>query len=294
MVAIPTTLPASWYCNKEVHALERRAVFLRSWYFLGTVTKFQSEEEVQFEIAQVAFTVRNDGESLKVFEDSTGEELQSHQTATGLVFSAISSAAPSFGEFFPGLEDLLKSYDFTRLPLRRSIRYEGRYNWKTLIDGFQECLHCQYTHVEFCKLYPATFYQVVSHQNWSRHFSDPDQTADGLFLHFFPICTLNLYNGGMSSFRVCPGSQPGVSRMEFDYYHESTGEEFDEYYKFVRLVADEDFELCERAQANLEKGIYTKGRLNPSKEAGVVDYQQRVFEMVKAEHLRDTAQSERE
>jgi len=57
--------------------------------------------------------------------------------------------------------------------------------------------------------------------------------------------------------------------MEFDYYHLQSGEEFNQYFKFVRQVAMEDFELCEKAQANLEKGIYVEGILNPEKETGV-------------------------
>ena len=73
----------------------------------------------------------------------------------------------------------------------------------------------------------------------------------------------------MSCFRVCPTADPGVTRMEFDYYHVETGAKFDEYYKFVRQVAMEDFELCEKAQANLEKGVYSEGILNPVKENGV-------------------------
>jgi len=84
----------------------------------------------------------------------------------------------------------------------------------------------------------------------------------------------------MTSFRVCPESEPGVTRMEFDYYHLETGEKFEEYFKFVRQVALEDFELCEKAQANLEKGIYHEGILNPVKETGVAFYQQEVLKKV--------------
>lgn len=73
----------------------------------------------------------------------------------------------------------------------------------------------------------------------------------------------------MSSFRTCPTADPCVSRLEFDYYHQGTDKEFEEYYKFVRQVALEDFELCEKAQANLEKGVYSEGILNPVKETGV-------------------------
>ena len=85
----------------------------------------------------------------------------------------------------------------------------------------------------------------------------------------------------MSSFRTLPSPEPGVSRMEFDYYHSGTDEEFEEYFKFVRQVAMEDFELCEKAQENLQRGVYGEGILNPKKENGVAFYQQRVRKAVR-------------
>lgn len=59
-------------------------------------------------------------------------ELRCHVTPTGLIFTTFSDAAPSFHEFFPDLEPLLDRVDFTKLPYRRSIKYEGRFNWKTM------------------------------------------------------------------------------------------------------------------------------------------------------------------
>ena len=98
----------------------------------------------------------------------------------------------------------------------------------------------------------------------------------------------------MSSFRTLPSPKPGISRMEFDYYHAGTDEEFGEYFKFVRQVAIEDFELCEKAQENLERGVYGEGILNPVKENGVQFYQQRVKELVYQQHaLEKTAKDER-
>ena len=73
----------------------------------------------------------------------------------------------------------------------------------------------------------------------------------------------------MSAFRVCPTDDPSTTRMEFDYYNVDSGAKFEEYYKFVRQVAIEDYELCENAQYNLEKGVYAEGILNPIKETGV-------------------------
>ncbi|KIW14606.1 hypothetical protein PV08_07390 [Exophiala spinifera] len=296
-MSLPTTLPASWYSSPELMRLERRAVFLRAWFFLGTIQKFEAGSEWRYEIAQVPFVVRTQrpaesGEKIvKTFHETTGEELLSHQTRTGLVFSTISADAPSFDEYFPGLEQLLDRHDFTQRPHRRVLSYPGKYNWKTMMDGFQECLHCQFAHPGLSRLYPPTFYRVVNHPNWSQHFSNPDRDDDGLFLYFFPTTTLNMYNGGMSTFRVCPSSaDPGVSRMEYDYYHELTGEKFEDYYRFVREVADEDHQLCEFTQSNLDKGIYSEGYLNPEKEVGVIHYQRQVFDMVAAQHLREKDQ----
>ncbi|KAJ5376528.1 hypothetical protein N7509_013414 [Penicillium cosmopolitanum] len=296
MTELTRTLPASWYCNESLYNMERRAVFVKSWYLLGPVTRFQTVgEHVDYEVAQhPIYAVRISGdalnptaEELKVFSTKTGKELQKHVTPTGLLFSTIADDAPSFHEFFPELEELLGKVDFTRLPYRRSIKYEGRFNWKTMVDGYQECLHCQYTHPSFSIYYPPTFYTVRNKHNFSQHIADPNKPDDGLFLYFFPNCTLNVYGGGMSSFRVCPTADPHVTRMEFDYYHLAEGEKFEEYFKFVRQVAMEDFELCEKAQDNLAKGVYHEGILNPEKENGVSYYQQRVFQMVCEQHQAD-------
>ncbi|KAJ4364971.1 hypothetical protein N0V83_008587 [Neocucurbitaria cava] len=225
---------------------------------------------------------------ISVRNEETGAEVKSHITETGLVFSTISDDAPSFDDFFTDLKPLIGKVDFTKLPHRRSIKYEGKFNWKTMVDGYQECLHCQYTHPTFSIYYPPTFYTVYNYKNFSQHVADPKKPDDGLFLYFFPNCTLNVYGGGMTSFRVCPTADPGVTRMEFDYYHKETGEKFEEYFKFVRQVAMEDYELCEKAQENLEKGVYSEGILNPVKETGVAFYQQRVLDMALAQHERET------
>ncbi|KAF2429287.1 Bet v1-like protein [Tothia fuscella] len=292
MADLPKTLPASWYRSLPLHQLERRAVFMKAWYLLGPVTRFQGGgDDVKYEIAQVQLIVlrrSSDARDIVVTNATTGEEVRSYLTESGLLFSTISAEAPTFKEFFPDLEPLLARVDFTKLPFRRTIAYEGKFNWKTMIDGYQECLHCAYTHPSFSVFYPPAFYTVYNHINFSQHVADPKKPEDGLFLYFFPNCTLNVYGGGMSSFRVCPTADPGVTRMEFDYYHVETGEKFEEYYKFVRQVAMEDFELCEKAQANLEKGIYNEGILNPIKETGVAFYQQEVLKLVLSQHEADT------
>lgn len=268
---MPTTLPASWFTSDAVYRFERRAVFLKSWYLLGPLTKFNSGTSSTYEFAGVCLQVVRHAsiDSISVLSLDDHKPLRHHITTTGLLFTSLSSSAPEFETFFPGLESLLSSVDFTALPYRRSIDYEGNFNWKTMLDGYQECLHCQYTHPAFSKIYSPTMYHVSNHTNYCQHFADPEKPNDGLFLYFFPNCTLNVYGGGMSLFRVCPKDNSGRTRMEFDYFHMQEGEAFEEYYQFVRQVALEDFELCEKTQENLERGVYAEGILNPAKETGV-------------------------
>ncbi|OJJ43194.1 hypothetical protein ASPZODRAFT_136386 [Penicilliopsis zonata CBS 506.65] len=271
------TLPASWYRSSPLYQLEQRSVFAKAWYLLGPLVKF-SDEPVVYEIAQYEIEARKKDGLVTVVDPKTKKPVKHHITKTGLLFSTVTDEAPSFDEYFPGLEDLLASVQF-KLPYRHGISYDGKFNWKAMVDGYQECLHCAYTHPSFSVLYPSTSYQVTNYKNYCKHVTDPSKPDDGLFLFFFPICTLNLYGGGMSCFRVCPVS-PGVTRMEFDYYHREDGEAFNKYFKFVRQVALEDYELCESAQENLQRGVYSEGILHPERENGVIYYQERVFEMV--------------
>lgn len=68
------TLPASWYYSRRLQDLERRAIFLRSWFLLGPITKFGDDEDVHYEISQVPLVVRKSTESdnnntVKVYAD---------------------------------------------------------------------------------------------------------------------------------------------------------------------------------------------------------------------------------
>lgn len=167
---------------------------------LGPITRFEAVGElVEYEISQVKLRVERkseDPQDIVVYDSDTGETVQSYLTESGLLFSTISSDAPTFQEFFPELEPVLARVDFTKLPHRKSIAYEGNFNWKTMVDGYQECLHCQYTHPSFSVYYPPAFYSVYNHTNFSQHIADPKKPDDGLFLYFFPNCTLNVYGGG--------------------------------------------------------------------------------------------------
>lgn len=138
-----------------------------------------------------------------------------------------------------------------------------------MVDGYQECLHCAYAHS--AKVYSPVSYKVVNHKNYSQHFTCTENPLDGLFIYMFPNATLSLYADGVTSWRIMPQEDASSSIIEFDYYHEADAgsKEFEVYFNFTRIVALEDLELSERAQMNLNIGIYIEGLLNPNKENGI-------------------------
>lgn len=198
--------------------------------------------------------------------------MRSHLTPNGLLFLTLSDETCSFEEFFPGFEESTAHADFTELPLRRPLKYIADNNWKATVDAYQECLHCAYAHPEFAKTFKPAGYKVINKHNYSQHIATATGADDGLFFFLFPNCSLSLYAGGLTCWRINPSKKPEQARMEFDYYHKAPAgsDEFEKWYEFTRNVAVEDIELCEKTQANLNVGIYSEGLLNPQKENGVI------------------------
>lgn len=314
MNSVPQTLPASCYTSDAFLDVARKEIFEKGWHFIGLVSRYlvsDKEKFVQIGIEASPFFVACDiedayqasevraffGEYEKLLQDVEESDLEKRLTQiervntvvtkTGLVFFTHErKPSKSFEEYFNGdeLNNFIDTVDFRKYPLRRSLIYECDYSFMAFIDGYQECLHCTYTHPGLAKAYPLEFYKVEAHTNFARHLAPVDaggekDKKDGLFLYFFPTTAMNAYNGGIGCFRCSPISA-NKCRMYFDYYFTGSDEEFEDYFKFVRQVAEEDIELCETVQSNLQKGMYRAGCLNPIKEAGVVFYQNLIRQRV--------------
>lgn len=122
------------------------------------MTRFQNRsEKVTYEIAQVTVIVENrspehdgiDIDGITVYAEDEVQfqlseyihailirpqntKIKSHLTPSGLLFATLSEDTSNFEDFFEGLEELTNKVDFTKLPHRRSISYEGNFNWKTM------------------------------------------------------------------------------------------------------------------------------------------------------------------
>lgn len=249
-------------------------------------------------------------------------EIKTHVSRQGLVFINFDNTenAVPFEEFFAGLEDEMDEFDFGDYEYHMSYELDGQFNWKTLMDGYQECYHCPTAHPGLNQAFKMETYKVVPKGNYCRHYAkiveeeipvvddnnDPDQESswfgfskkrdvskapkkqnpggsfNGLWCYLFPTNGVNCYSPAWYSIRVLPITAKRTI-LQYDIYTKkgSTEENKKEFVDFLQQVELEDFNLCEATQKNLNNGVYSTGYLHPTKERGVLHYQNLVSEMVK-------------
>ncbi len=248
--------------------------------------------------------------------------IRTHVTNQGLVFINFDSTKEGpipFDEWFVGMENEMNEYDFSDYEYHMSYQLDGKFNWKTLMDGYQECYHCPTTHPGLNTAFKMNTYNVQPKTNYCRHFAQvvrpepkkitkkvestdwlgrktiveevveveaPKNTGgdtDGMWMYAFPSNGINCYSPAWYSIRVCPVSASHTILM-YDIYRKkgTSDEEIKEFVDFLQQVEIEDFDLCEATQKNLNQGIYSTGFLHPQKERGVLYYQNVVKDLVKA------------
>ncbi|KZP01092.1 ISP domain-containing protein [Calocera viscosa TUFC12733] len=217
-----------------------------------------------------------------------------HITPGGLIFvnlEASETPSVSFEEYFPGLETLLDGFDLKRYELYKAREFIGDFNWKTRIDGFQECYHCHVAHKSLSKSFDIKNYAVRNHPNYTQHIAlaspssakDAYGNSDALFLYLYPSGAINCFkNGWQRSFSSPIDS--GRTRISMEYYVDpdlSEQEKADFVQSFYQ-VFEEDCALCTNTQRSLDAGVYAKGVLHPVHESGVIvqAYQSRTKELV--------------
>lgn len=257
-------------------------------------------------------------------------EIKTHVSRQGLVFvnfDNTDSAVP-FEEFFTGLQEEMDEFDFDDYEYHMSYELDGEFNWKTLMDGYQECYHCPTAHPGLNQAFKMETYKVVPKGNYCRHYArivqdeipviednaDPDQESswfgfgkkrnveaapkkenpggnfNGLWCYLFPTNGINCYSPAWYSIRVLPITA-GRTVLQYDIYTKKglADDKKKEFVDFLQQVEIEDYDLCVATQKNLKNGIYNTGYLHPTKEKGVLHYQGVVRDMVKKHHALEEA-----
>lgn len=249
--------------------------------------------------------------------------IKTHVTEQGLVFVNFSNEdVMPFDEWYQGLNVELNEFDFSDYEYHMSYELDGQFNWKTLMDGYQECYHCPTAHPGLSKAFKMETYKVVPKTRYCRHYAtivkeeEPVEEAEpvkegwfgrgkkqpaeepkpkkknvggefnGLWVYLFPTNGINCYSPAWYSIRVLPISASHTI-LQYDIYtkkglDDATKKEFVD---FLQLVELEDFNLCQLTQKNLNQGVYSSGYLHPTKERGVLFYQNLTRDMVK-EHFK--------
>jgi len=94
-----------------------------------------------------------------------------HVTPQGLVFVNFNQDAVKFDDWFGGLTIELNEFDFDDYEYHMSYELHGDFNWKTLMDGYQECYHCPVAHPGLNSAFKMETYKVVPKNRYCRHYA---------------------------------------------------------------------------------------------------------------------------
>ncbi|KAK6456627.1 putative phenylpropionate dioxygenase [Scheffersomyces xylosifermentans] len=111
-----------------------------------------------------------------VKEENSLFPIKTHTTEQGLVFVNFNSDESenfiSFDKWFEGLNVELNEFDFNDYEYHMSYELDGQFNWKTLMDGYQECYHCPTAHPGLSTAFKMETYKVVPKSRYCRHYAE--------------------------------------------------------------------------------------------------------------------------
>ncbi|KIW90078.1 uncharacterized protein Z519_09509 [Cladophialophora bantiana CBS 173.52] len=155
---------------------------------------------------------------------------------------------------------------------------DGEYNWKTLIDNYNECYHCSVAHPGIAKVTNLETYEVKTTNGFIEHYAESkgnpaDVSGNVAPTYLFPNSSITMTDHYFYLMRVVPVSATRVS-MQYEVYRNvsSTDKDFEEMDKFFKQVENEDKYLCTHAQKNINAGGYVTGPLHPHREKGVLHF----------------------
>lgn len=111
-------------------------------------------------------------------EENSLFPIKTHVTSHGLVFVNFSASDDEesgylpFDKFYQGLNSELDEFDFSDYEYHMSYELDGQFNWKTLMDGYQECYHCPTAHPGLNSAFKMETYKVVPKTRYCRHYAE--------------------------------------------------------------------------------------------------------------------------
>ncbi|KIX01928.1 uncharacterized protein Z518_07867 [Rhinocladiella mackenziei CBS 650.93] len=215
----------------------------------------------------------------------------------GFVWVNLDAANPptiSWEEHFEGVDTQAKLGNFTmdEYAFDHCWEMEGSYNWKSIVDNYNECYHCTTAHPGIVSTTKLDTYDVVCQKGWIEHHAEPLEQVDAKYgvipTYLFPnaailisylpesFCglenNLTKYSDQYTYLTRFVPTSPTTLKMQYEVYrHKSiSDEEFKVLDAFFKNIEREDKGLCDEVQRNLNVDGYVSGPLHPHNEKGVI------------------------
>ncbi|KAI1617058.1 Rieske [2Fe-2S] iron-sulfur domain-containing protein [Exophiala viscosa] len=198
----------------------------------------------------------------------------------GWVWVNLDSASPptiSWEKHFQGVDQQPRLGKFTMeaFEFDHTWEMEGEYNWKNIIDNYNECYHCQTAHPGIVATTKLPTYDVVCQKGWIEHHSEALDTVEQKYgvqpTYLFPNASITISDEYTYLMRVTPTSSKSV-KMQYEVYRRRglAEQEFRDIDAFFKQIENEDKGLSNGAQRNLNSDTYVSGPLHSHNEKGVI------------------------
>lgn len=202
----------------------------------------------------------------------------------GLVFVALSEAAPDFDGVYGGIAGRIEPIDLAAMRHVRRDVFDIACNWKVYVDNYLEGYHLPMVHPGLSKVLDYRAYDTELFE-WHSLQHSPLRNSEGIYgdgeayyWFVYPNVMLNVMPGRLQTNRVLPLA-PDRCRVEFDYYYAqdpATLARIERDRAFSDEVQHEDIAICEAVQKGLASGFYDAGRLSPRRESGLWHFHEKL------------------
>jgi choline monooxygenase len=201
------------------------------------------------------------------------------------IFVNLDEKSVSLKEWLGNIVETVAKYKMGEFTDANAILHPAKCNWKTFIEGYQECYHCGSIHVNLRQVYDLGKYVVNNYKNYSHHVCPRQESSDstaselmgghhedpGVWIWRYPNLCISCYPRGNFLMTVDPVSPDQTEIHTWYRYPKGTTEaEKADFSKYIIQNNIEDLEMCEQIQKNLNAGKFTVGPLHPNRENGVI------------------------
>ncbi|KAF1841290.1 ISP domain-containing protein [Cucurbitaria berberidis CBS 394.84] len=159
-------------------------------------------------------------------------------------------------------------------------KMDGNFNWKALVENYNECYHCSVAHPGFASfLKPEGDFPKAFKKNFIEYYVEGSMKADAVVIpaapqFLFPNATMTISGAFFYMMSAVPTS-PTTSIMSYQIFRNKTAsdEDFNDACEFFKQVEREDKVLGNGVQINLNTDTYIAGPLHPRMEDAVIQFQ---------------------